>query len=735
MSSSSLSATSSSSSSSGSEFSSRLSQVEEAMKEPNETKIPVESVGISSLDRLLQLVTANVKHNGALSSSSSIACISTHETTNSTLECEHEDIVPLQDEGVLYVNCAATRNDDDDDDNDNASIHAPLSLLQCRNLLYRTGALRAKNDNVLTVVPRQDIFLASSLSRPDDTNAATLTLPSLAPLGTLHFHARLVPDGSSNNASRDEHGIPSEIQWFANRVLAHRKAPYYAVLGQSLANAYGCVLLQNTTTKDGVEIRYECPTSDPSQSTWTAPESVWDTVRPVMYQWPQQHQLPVDHHGRASATTTHHYVDPVTPSVAVFRHAFCEMETGRLLLHIPQHDRRRASNCSCTPSNETVPPTPTTVHHHRQVLIQLNQCNEPAALASSAQRKRSYAPFKLKVPSTTLARDAGAYRYYDQAIVITAKWSVEYYHTVVEHLPRLLLLRDFILALPDQTMPIVVLQSYRWKTLLQFFAEQWGLGHRLVLVKAKFVVYAETMYIPEPTTCLALQPVMAQAHRRAIRHLLPRPPPQPVPLNGTVPDVSLPVSQTLTSSAHHPVAMANNNNATTPKLALSSDLGTDADTANDWIVVIRRNKTRYLRNHDAMMAALTAALPHEKWYVFDEGKPDGKFPAPGIPQWQVFARAKLVVAPHGAGLANLLACPSNVDVVEMLGEGIDSELCFLHLALALGLRYHPVHMIHPGEGWNYEADIAQVVHVVTSIVQSEERTRRTDSPSLTATLA
>jgi Glycosyltransferase 61 len=159
----------------------------------------------------------------------------------------------------------------------------------------------------------------------------------------------------------------------------------------------------------------------------------------------------------------------------------------------------------------------------------------------------------------------------------------------------------------------------------------------------------------------------------------------------------------------------------------------DDDLDADWIVVIRRRKGRFLRNHDYMMAALTAALPNEKWYVFDEGDRDN-FPAPGIPQWNVFARAKLVVAPHGAGLANLLACPSNTDVVETLGEGRDTSLCFLHLALALGQRYHPVHMIHPNRFGNYEADIEQVVHVVTSIVRSS-RTPRTESQSLTSSKA
>jgi Glycosyltransferase 61 len=290
----------------------------------------------------------------------------------------------------------------------------------------------------------------------------------------------------------------------------------------------------------------------------------------------------------------------------------------------------------------------------------------------------------------------------------------DFYHTAVEHLPRLLLLRDFILALPDQSIPIVVSQG--WKkayNLLKHYADIWGLGHRLVFIGALEVVYAKTMYIPEPSTCLALQPIMAQAQRHAIRSILRQ---QPVSTNQSQ------VPQPLNVDAVASTLTVNTVNATeTPTSMLKSAINNnddDLDTAADWIVVVRRNKTRFLRNHDEMMAALTAALPNEKWYVFDEGNPDGKFPSPGIAQWQVFARAKLVLAPHGAGLANLLACPSNIDVVEMLGEGGDGNLCFLHLSLALGLRYHPVHMINPYKGWNYEADIAQVVNVVTSIVRS-----------------
>jgi Glycosyltransferase 61 len=636
--------------------------------------------GISSLDRLLQLATIDDE----------LSITPTCHTNDTTRGCE-DDVTPLpQSTEVLYVNCAATQHEDSADT-------APLSLLQCHDLLQRVGALNnTDDDNVVTIVPRDDIFLASTHSTAP--TAAALTLPRLAPFGTLHFHAR-------PNSNSSQHGAThlAEIAWFVDRMMRHNQTHtfYYPHLARTLAQAYGC-----TPSNGSSKLLYQCP-SPADSSAWIAPESVWDTVRPIMYQWPSQsnairHQQPK-------------VVDPVTPSVGIFRHAFCEMHTGRLLLHTPI----RQETCRCRNNLTTTKEHPT-VHH--QVLIQLNQCNVPGALASSALNKKSYEPFKLRVSPTTLAIHSRAHVKFDSAIVISARWMGDFYHTAVEHLPRLLLLRDFILGLPDQTMPIVV--SNGWKkayNLLKHYADIWGLGHRLVFIGALEVVYAKTMYIPEPSTCLALQPIMAQAQRNAIRTVLRQ---QPVSANQSQ------VQPPLNVDAAASTLPVNTVNTTEPSISMLKSTmdnnGGNLDTDADWIVVVRRNKTRFLRNHDEMMAALTTALPNEKWYIFDEGNPDGKFPSPGIPQWQVFARAKLIVAPHGAGLANLLACRSNIDVVEMLGEGGDGNLCFLHMSLALGLRYHPVHMINPYRGWNYEADIAQVVHVVSSIVQSGSS--RTDSP-------
>ena len=63
------------------------------------------------------------------------------------------------------------------------------------------------------------------------------------------------------------------------------------------------------------------------------------------------------------------------------------------------------------------------------------------------------------------------------------------------------------------------------------------------------------------------------------------------------------------------------------------------------------------------MAALRAQLPGEE---IDE------LPAAGVPAEEMvarFARAKLIVGPHGAGLIGLIFAPADVAVVEFTLEG------------------------------------------------------------------
>ena len=138
--------------------------------------------------------------------------------------------------------------------------------------------------------------------------------------------------------------------------------------------------------------------------------------------------------------------------------------------------------------------------------------------------------------------------------------------------------------------------------------------------------------------------------------------------------------------------------------------------------MVRRRTKRDLENHDELFQSLQSALPEEHFVLFDEEQ----LPSPGLDQWDVFANAKVVVAPHGAGLSNLLAAPNDAIVVEFLGEGRDFNMCFWSLALALGLEYHPLTMdrIDPflrteTHHSHYTVDVPLATRVVADIVRRQ----------------
>ncbi len=58
-------------------------------------------------------------------------------------------------------------------------------------------------------------------------------------------------------------------------------------------------------------------------------------------------------------------------------------------------------------------------------------------------------------------------------------------------------------------------------------------------------------------------------------------------------------------------------------------------------------------------------------------------------QINAFAQAKVIVAPHGAGLANLVFCRPGAQVVEFFNRAYVNP-CFWRLAGVTGLDYHPV---------------------------------------------
>jgi Glycosyltransferase 61 len=597
----------------------------------------------------------NIGHEILLSSGERLSILLNSSFQTSDVRCKSQDAAAIVDQdptttsNVTFVNCARI------------DYYPPLTVSP-RTLLKCPAIRKLMDDDELLIVPRDDLFakVASSLK-----------------MGTVHFHyyyrdnnplirsVRRIEDAETlfrrlRDADwRDDRR--EEVVTFASKALnCHCRDVFVCrcplVLNDTSTNVEARVFvnMQNSIVT-GVRIPNFCPMMHemPNQST--------TLLSPLSFRTSSSSQ-------RSVAKRT---VDSSIPSVAVFRKVYAEVGTSRVFV-------------------STAPPKDCLNHRrggaNRQYLVQFNQCKATSSM--------DYAPFRLPIAATTLAEESGA-QVFESVILITAVWSTAFYHATVENLPRLLMLLDFIAANPE----VIVIACKHAGTegeggVLYAFAKAWDLESRMMFLEPDAVIYANLLYIPEPTHCGELNPLMALTAQSAIRQKIEHLDPMttPLPTHGKVPA------------------------ETTP---------TGGEQSDAWIVVIRRRGGRSIRNHDLMMTSLLATSPNERWYIFDEGNLDGKFPPVGMSQWRVFSRAKIVIAPHGAGLANTLACPPGSHILEFLGEGSDCNLCYLSLAISLNLNYHPLFMNVIDATGNYEVDVPRVVSVVREVLQLIESTETT----------
>lgn len=262
---------------------------------------------------------------------------------------------------------------------------------------------------------------------------------------------------------------------------------------------------------------------------------------------------------------------------------------------------------------------------------------------------------------------------FDAAVVLSDDNSRGYFHITVEQLPRLLLLRDFLATDSGRTVAIVVQDHRTGRTLTKYVQQLLGpkIASRIVPVHGKRKsrwVYVRKLLLPEPTPCGFLHPAKAHDTRAVILAALDR----------------------------HGASAAEKSG----------------------ILVVRRRESRVIVNHDQLVDSLRRALPDECITEFDEHD----LPEEGLPQWAFFHHAKVVVAPHGAGLSNMLACSSPTAIVEFMGVGKEANRCFWSLATSLGLEYHPQVGIPIGNSSNYTVDVPHVTQLVQDIVQKMNTT-------------
>lgn len=214
-----------------------------------------------------------------------------------------------------------------------------------------------------------------------------------------------------------------------------------------------------------------------------------------------------------------------------------------------------------------------------------------------------------------------------EVVVATAHWGDTTYHALVENLPRLMVVWEDLLAQPH--VLIAVGSSVALANYLEFM----GLSRDRILHGN---ILADIAYVPNPGGC-----GYSPGHRYV---------------------------QAVREKVH---------------AALRSQK-TDLKAASTILVIQRTGGLRTVANHDELVHAISREFPNVHLDVFADSH------LPGFAQSvQLFYNAKVVIAPHGAGLSNLMLATSQAVAIEFVIA--PPNACYLDLARELGNEYHAVY--------------------------------------------
>lgn len=126
------------------------------------------------------------------------------------------------------------------------------------------------------------------------------------------------------------------------------------------------------------------------------------------------------------------------------------------------------------------------------------------------------------------------------------------------------------------------------------------------------------------------------------------------------------------------------------------------------ILIIRRDGTRRVTNHDAMVKAIEHQHPGCELVVHT-----GKEPLKS--QLELFRRATTIVAPHGAGLSNMFISRPGTGILEFLIIN-EVNLIYMTAAAKLGFQYWALAFSDSSQYGPMTADIAEVLSMVKEMV-------------------
>eukprot|EP00903_Cladosiphon_okamuranus_P010588 g10012.t1 len=256
---------------------------------------------------------------------------------------------------------------------------------------------------------------------------------------------------------------------------------------------------------------------------------------------------------------------------------------------------------------------------------------------------------------------------YEKVVVMASHWGDEYYHFVTEGLPRIMPVLDLLLEQPDVEIALHGDSDHdRQREYTYQFLELLGMGRDRITFIEKIPIFAKLAVVPEPIPCGRTNAALISALRTALLQGM-------YPATGGVPPAP-------------------------PRPTI--------------VLIVRREK-RGLRNSDEVREAL-----EQSFSDFDVVEFVGN--GTTLSQLQIFATASIIVAPHGAGLANIVVSPLHTPVLEI------APLLCTPVYLNLSIKLQHVYGRHPSrnsfeeacQSW-YEPEPDEVMAIVRDLLEAK----------------
>ncbi|KAJ3084957.1 hypothetical protein HK102_000452 [Quaeritorhiza haematococci] len=129
------------------------------------------------------------------------------------------------------------------------------------------------------------------------------------------------------------------------------------------------------------------------------------------------------------------------------------------------------------------------------------------------------------------------------------------------------------------------------------------------------------------------------------------------------------------------------------------------------LVVQRTHRDRRIKNHDDLIRVLETKFPDEHIQILTDDPPPSL-----VDGFQLINDAKIIIAPHGSALTNLIAVSSTLKTVaiEFLPADNEINLCYATIAWQLGLEWYGV----SPEGARFRSEMVVDVGLVVGLVAS-----------------